>query len=323
MSQNNQGLSRRNLLKAAGVGSVGLGLFAANVQPAAAQTQASDIELLASYQFNLGDFEAFVISDSNFSIQADFYQGASQEEVLEFFPSLGITEDGTLDNIAQILVLNTGADVVVFDTGFGQGAPQGGRLVPTLEALGIGTGDVTTVIISHFHPDHISGMTRDGNAVFANATYYFPQPEKDFMDAQGADSPAAGTVAATNAQLEPLMANDQVVFYSDGDDIVPGVTAVAAHGHTPGHMAFMIESNGEQLMNLVDTMINVYPGMMRPNWSIQFDSLPEMAVETRKTLLTQASDNRTLLFGYHFPFPGLGYASDNGDESWLWVPAAF
>jgi len=319
-----QGVSRRNMLKGLGAGALGLAFFQQT-----ALTSAQDDDMMMGlpvaakyYGFNIGDYQAMVITDASASLPAPI-MGANQDaaDVTAFFESKKLVNaDGNIPNIVDILVVSTGDDLILFDTGLG----ASDQLVATLGAVGISPADVTKVMISHFHPDHVGGLSNEGTLTFPNAEVFFSQPEWDFMESVGEDSPAAGTVNGAMAKLQPALDAGMVSYYGDGDSPVSGITAMAAHGHTPGHMAFMIENNGESLLNIVDSAINVYSGTQNPDWNVQFDAIPDMAVENRKRLFSMSSDDNVRIFGYHFPFPGIGFAVRQGeDDSWLWTPTSY
>jgi glyoxylase-like metal-dependent hydrolase (beta-lactamase superfamily II) len=314
-------LSRRSLLKGLGAGALGL---AGGALPALTMAQEA-AEALAYYRFKLGAFDMAVISDATLGLPPTvFGSNAEESEVAAFVEQYKLANaDGNLTGIVQILVARTGSDTIIFDTGLGLGNPTGSRLIPTLAAIGVQPGDVTKVAISHLHPDHINGLTGPDNAaLFPNAQVYFPQPEYDFMQGLASDSPAAGMAQGAQAKLQYAMDGEQIVFYNDDDEIASGIRAMASHGHTPGHMAFHIESEGERLMNIVDVAVQSQIALRHPEWYVAFDSLQDMAVETRKSIFTMASEEGLRLFGYHFPFPGLGYVVAEG-EAWSWAPSAF
>lgn len=316
-------LSRRTLLKGLGAGA--LGVAAGGLPSLMLAQEAAAPEALAYYRFKLGAFDMAVISDATLGLPATvFGPNAPEGAVAEFIDQYKLANaQGAISGIVQILVARAGSDTVIFDTGLGLGNPNGSRLIPTLAALGIAPGDVTKVAVSHLHGDHVNGLTGpDGAALFPNAQVYFPQPEYDFMQGTASDSPAAGMVQGAAAKIQYALDSGQIVFYNDDDEIASGVRAMAAHGHTPGHMAFHIESEGERLVNIVDAAVQSQLGPRRPDWYVAFDSIPDMAVETRKGLFTLSSDEGVRLFGYHFPFPGLGYTVREGD-AWAWVPSAF
>jgi glyoxylase-like metal-dependent hydrolase (beta-lactamase superfamily II) len=314
MSVKKSGVSRRDMFKAMGTGALGMSLL----QMSPARVSAQDDMTIGLpqaakyYGFTVGDFQMMVISDASAALPAPI-MGANMEEsdVIAFMESRKLlAEDGTIPNIVDILVANTGDDLILFDTGLG----ASDQLHSTLAAAGIHPEDVTKVIISHQHGDHVGGLSSEAGLTYPNAQVFFPQPEFDVL---AADSRAL-------MKLQPAIDADRVTFYNDGDSLVTGITAMAAHGHTPGHMAFMIESNGSVLMNAVDSAINVYSGSLHPDWHVRFDSIPDMAVENRKRIFAMSSDDNIRLFGYHFPYPGIGYMVRIGDgDEWIWTPTSY
>ena len=307
-------ISRRDVLKGLSASALGMAFFQGNSVAVMAQDEMAGLPLSAKYYgFTVGDFQMMVISDASASLPAPI-MGANVDEsdVTAFMESKKLlSAEGTIPNVIDILVLNTGEDLILFDTGLG----ASNQLLSTLGAVGISPDDVTKVIISHQHGDHVGGLSTEENGLtYPNAEVFFSQPEFDSM---AADNGAL-------VKLQPAIDADMVTFYNDGDSIVGGVTALAAHGHTPGHMAFMIESNGEVLMNAVDSAINVYSGTQHPDWHVRFDSIPDMAVDNRKRIFAMSSDDNVRLFGYHFPFPGIGYTVRQGDaDEWLWTPTSY
>ena len=311
-----QGISRRNILKGIGTGALGMALFQQTALTSAQDDMMMGLPLTAKYfGFTIGDYQAMVIADGSGAVPGAI-MGANQDpaDVMAFLDSKKLPDaDGNIPNIFDILVINTGNDLILFDTG--RGASD--QLVNSLGAVGISPEDVTKIMISHMHGDHIGGISTDGVLTFPNAEIFFSQPEMDFIESEG----SGGGVME---KLQPAMDADMVTMYNDGDSPVSGITAMAAHGHTPGHMAFMIENNGESLLNIVDSAINVYTGTQNPDWHVRFDSIPDMAVENRKKLFAMSSDDNVRLFGYHFPFPGIGYTVRNGEgDSWLWTPTSY
>lgn len=310
-------VSRREMLKALGVGAAGVTTFGLTRRSSVSAQTTPVVGALASvYQFQLGDWDMHVIKDAAFTPAATIF-GSNQEEadVLELFDAAHVLQDdNTINALVDIMVAQTGDDVILFDTGFG---PGGGALVPTLEALGITPADVTVVVSSHFHPDHINGLSNDDGLVYPNAQVFFSQPEYDFL--QNAPEDVAG---AALGKLQPALDNDQVAFYGDGDEILSGISAIHSPGHTPGQMNFMLESNGNRLLHLVDTVLNVYAHVPNPTWHSQFDADGEQAVETRINHMTLAANEGIPVFGYHFPFPGIGYV-DSADEGFAFTHVAF
>lgn len=310
----NNAISRRNLLKGMGVSALGASVLSVGSGLIVAQDDMMG-SFNAIYNFTLGDWEMMVIKDVSFSLDATIF-GANQsaEDVLAFHEGLGILkEDNTLNALVDILVARNGENVIIFDAG--QGVGNGGALVSSLASVGINAEDVTMIVSSHWHPDHTNGLSQDGTLTFPNAAIMFPQGDFDFMES------VPDVAGGAMAKLQPALDAEQVTFYGDGDSM-GDLTAMAAPGHTPGHMNFMLDSGGSQLIHLVDSMVNVYTGTMHPDWHVQFDADGDLASETRIRMMTMAAEERIMVFGYHFPFPGLGYIVVDG-SAFRYIPASF
>lgn len=306
---NTSRLSRRNFLKGAGAG-LAVGLAGTHTAPALAQvTGASSGDVFGLYRFTVGDFQITAIKD-NFSSMDPAIFGTEEQaaDVQAELEASNVPADGLM-NTFNVMMIQSGDDVFLVDSG------PGGALVPTMELLGMTPADVTGVLGSHWHPDHIGGLLTDGAISFPNAMYYLSQTEYDFVQAN-----AEGFTGGAAAAITPYADSDRLTLYNSDDEIVPGVQAIAAPGHTPGHHAMMMSSNGNQIMHLVDTAINVYVHVANPSLSIQFDADAATAVETRVALLSRAADEQIPVIGYHFPFPGVGYIARDGESGFRFVP---
>jgi glyoxylase-like metal-dependent hydrolase (beta-lactamase superfamily II) len=303
-------LSRRNWLKTVGLGGAALSL-PLGLRSALAQSAPTTAPVSAFSRFNIGDFEITVIQDGTTQFETAIFGANAAEGEVDALLEANNLPTGTANATFNITLVNTGDQLVLLDTGLGSGAaPTGGRLIPTLEVLGVTPADINAVIVSHFHPDHINGVGDGTSAAFPNATYYFPQPEWDFLQNAPSDlQPAASAISL----LQPISDNDQLQFYAPDAEIVPGIQAVAAPGHTPGHMALLVASGSSQLLNLVDSAVQSVVSLQRPDWFAAFDADGPTASETRLALLGRAVDEGLQVLGYHFPFPGVGYVAREGD----------
>lgn len=310
MNRNMNKISRRSFLKGAGALSVGL-IAWSGVRPAFAQTAPSGSAVTALTRFNVGDFEVTVLQDAVFPLDAAILGANAAEGEVDALLAASNLPTGSVSATVNVLLVNTGDQLVLLDTG--NGAAAGGKLLPTLELIGVAPEDINAVILSHFHPDHINGVSAGGAPVFPNAAYYFPQAEWDFMQNAPADSPAAQTIQAATAQLQPVIDAGNLNYYAADAEIIPGISSVAAPGHSPGHSALLIQSGEAQLLNIVDTAINAVVSLARPDFAAAFDAIPEQAAESRRAVLGRAAEEGLQIFGYHFPFPGIGYVSADGD----------
>ena len=204
-------------------------------------------------------------------------------------------------------VVNTGAELVLFDTGLN---PEG--ITTALEAAGYTADMVDLVVITQMHGDHIGGLMGDGGATFPNARYATGQVEFDAWAAMENDG--------FEAKMRPLA--EQTKMIADGDSVFSGHTAMAAFGHTPGHMAHMIESDGKSLLIAVDFANHYVWSLAKPDWEVKFDMDKSAAAATRKRLLGMLADDGIPFIGYHMPWPGLGYVEANGD-GFGYVPESY
>jgi len=322
-------VSRRNFLKGLGIGVFGVGVSSAigwQAAPALAQSSPSASAITAFARFALGNMQITVLSDGMVPFEASTYAVNADPDALATV--LDNNHMGSVINTGfNIMIIEDGDRKVMVDTGFGDfifpGTEDGtgtGKLFSSLEFFGIKSTDITDVIITHFHPDHIAGASLDGQVAFANAQYHFPEIELGFLQS-GIDIPAInGFIELANAKLQPLLDNDQLNLYQPDTELLTGINTIAAPGHTLGHTALMLDSDGQQLIHMVDAAPQSVISLHNPDWIFGFDAVPEEASATRKRMLEMATVDKVQVFGYHFPFPGLGYVSADGD-GYRYIPS--
>ena len=206
-------------------------------------------------------------------------------------------------------LVNTGAELVLFDTGLsatGTGA--------ALAAAGISPDQVDVVVLTHMHGDHIGGlMMADGTTpTYPNARYVTGSVEHNHWSAAGNEG--------FDKNVAPL--NDKITFLDDGGSVASGITAMLAAGHTPGHMAYMIESEGQGLALAVDAANHYIWSLQYPDWEVRFDMDKAAAAATRKQLFGMIAADRIPFIGYHMPFPGIGYVEAK-DAGFRYVPVSY
>ena len=204
-------------------------------------------------------------------------------------------------------VINTGSDLVLFDTGLN---PEG--ITSALNAAGYTPDQVDVVVITHMHGDHIGGLMGEGGATFPNARYVTASAEFDAW--------AAMDNGTFDAKMRPLA--EQTEMIGDGASVASGITAMAAHGHTPGHTAYMIESGGSQLLIAADFANHYVWSLGYPDWEVKFDMDKAKAAETRRRLLGMLATDKIPFVGYHMPWPGTGYVSAK-DDGFVYEPTSY
>ncbi|MCZ4090183.1 MBL fold metallo-hydrolase [Sinorhizobium psoraleae] len=230
--------------------------------------------------------------------------------------------DGFVNGFSPALV-DTGTDVVLFDTGLGEaGREMGtGKLVDGLKAAGYMPEQVSVVVITHMHGDHIGGLITAGKPTFPNARYVAGQVEYDFWkDEARAGTPAENGHKAVLEKVVPLA--EKTTFIADGAEVVPGITALAAFGHSPGHMVFRLDSDNKALMLTADTANHYVLSLQRPDWEVRFDMDKAAAAAARRKVFDMIATDRLPFIGYHMPFPAVGFV-ERSDLGYRFVPATY
>lgn len=284
------------------------------------------------YRFRLGSFEVATILDSKSirqPLNPTYGANAAADEVLALAQANNIdTVRFEHPNIPTLV--NTGKELVLFDTGNGalpheyeqlKTRMPPGNLIARLAQLGHKPEDIDVVVLTHGHPDHIGGLTVGGKPVYPNARYVFGAAEFDFWkknvgvrEARVFNQKLFMTICA------PLA--DRSTFIKPGDEVVAGIRSVDAAGHSPGLMAFHIESDGKRFVITADTFTQYVMAVQRPEWHFEMDDDKDKAVATRKRILDMLATERLFVAGFHMPFPAVGWI-DRAGGSYRWVPHSF
>lgn len=318
-------IARREVMGAGlAAGAAGWALTAGTGRAEAAVPQ-QDPVTPAFYRFKVGEVEVTLVSDGAATrpLADGFVRNAALADVQAALAA-AFQPTGTLTIPFTVPVLNTGAELVVIDTGNGElGAPGSGRFLANLAAAGYAPEQVSRVILSHFHGDHINGLrTKGGEAVFASAEIMVPEPEWAFWmdESRMSGAPEAMQQAFANVRRVFGPMADDVARYAGERELLPGLTTVPAPGHTPGHSVFVLASGDDSLLLWADTTNKPELFVRNPGWHAVFDMDAAAAEANRRRLLDMAASERMRVAGYHFPFPANGYiARDEG--SYAFVPA--
>lgn len=262
--------------------------------------------------------EATVISDGALPLgpPGDAFLGLSKEEITRQLTENFLPADNVVLE-QNILVLNTGSKLVLFDTGMGivkAFGPSTGQLMKTLVQAGINPAAVDAVVMTHAHIDHCGGIMSAQNARnFPNARLYISQADYEYWTDPAKVSAAALKPFLDQARRNLVPNRDRIQFVKDGEEFIPGIHAIATPGHTVGHTIFMIDSAGKQLCFIGDLTHHQHLLMEKPLTEFAYDTDPRQSAQTRIRMLNMLAANRTPLLAYHFPWPGIGNVAKMGD----------
>jgi glyoxylase-like metal-dependent hydrolase (beta-lactamase superfamily II) len=273
------------------------------------------------YRYKVGDIEVTVVTDgaTRFRFPDGFVTNKNRDEVNAAWTAMFQEKDQMLIPYSPIAV-NTGSKLVVIDTGtseanFERSKGAAGQFHSNLVASGINPDQVDTVVISHFHCDHINGLLgKDDKPKFTKAEILVPAAEwKYFMDdaemGKQTTDRMKGVFAGARKVFDAL--GRKVTPYEANKEVAPGITSVATHGHTPGHMSFVIASGNNKVFVQSDVTNN--PLFVRnPDFHLMFDQDAKMAEETRRKVYDMLAAEKMMVQGFHYPFPALAYIEKSG-----------
>lgn len=271
-----------------------------------------------SLKYMVGDIEVFSLHEGATErvLDAGFVKNAALEDVKKALTAGGIGPD-KFANPYTVTAIRRGNTVVLFDVGFGgNGQPTTGKLAANMKAAGLDPSTVPTVVISHFHPDHISGLwvKETNEQVFPNAEILMPEIEYKFWtDPALVEKVPEGNRANVRRIQSTFPSWKNIKQYSDGAEVTPGVRAVATPGHTVGHMSFQVASGGQQLFIQGD-VTGIHQLFVRnPGMHSMFDTDGPKAEATRRAFFDRVIAEKAMIAGYHFGFPNVGTLSKDGD----------
>lgn len=270
-------------------------------------------------KLKVGAMEVIALNDGigRRPLVAEFVKNAPIDQVKALLASQNLSTDYIDVPFTPFLVVN-GNQRYLMDTGFANnGGPTTGKLISNMAAAGFKPEDINNVVISHFHGDHINGLLyKDGSLVYPNAKVHVPAGEYAFwMDKDRLEKATGGLKGAmTNAQrVFSKIPADKLVKFEAGSEVAPGITSVAAFGHTPGHSLFTVKSNGQSFIYVAD-LTNVPALFARnPDWAVMFDMDAEKARESRRKIFDMIVKEKMMAGGFHFPFPAMGTITQSGN----------
>lgn len=267
-----------------------------------------------SRQFKLGALTVTTLLDGTRQVgdsKAIFGGGATDAEFAETSAQNFIPADSAQFFFTPTLV-ETGQEKILFDTGLGKGGIQA-----ALAEVGLTPQDIDVVVLTHMHPDHIGGLTTDGAETFANARYVTGRKEYDFWSGMEAGNRVGDMVAS---KVTPFA--EKLSFLEDEGSVASGISALSSFGHTPGHMCYHLESEGQRLVLTADLANHYVWSFAHPEWEIKFDMDKSAATAARRKILGMLAADRVAMIGYHMPFPAAGFVETRGD-GFRFVPASY
>ena len=295
-------ITRRKLIQ-----SVPAGLVAASLP----------LPVWSATTMSLGSMQIDVLSDGNLVLPGSTnVDDLHADELSKIMQKYDISSDQRTPD-CNVTLIRDGERVILIDVGSGpEFMASAGRLQDALAAIDVDPYDVTHVVFTHAHPDHLWGLLDDfEDPAFPNATYLIGKSEWDYwIDPETVNTIGeARTTFAVGARRRLALIEDNITFFKDGEEILPGIAARATFGHTPGHMAFHIAHGSNNLMVLGDCVGNHHVAFERPEWRAGSDQDGDLGAATRVALLDQLASEHMSIIGYHMPYPGIGRAEKRGD----------
>ncbi len=300
-------------------------LAATFAAPAFAAAPFAKVQGPGFFRTMLGDFEVTAVSDGTADLPANTLLQEKKETVDAALAKSFLKSP--LETSFNTFLINTGSKLVLVDTGAGAlFGPTLGKMLANLKASGYTPEQVDEIYITHMHPDHVGGLAAAGQRAFPNATVRAAKMESDYWLSEAnmnkADASKKGNFQGAMGSLNPYVQAGKYKAFEGDVELVPGITAHADKGHTPGHTTYFIESGGQKLQ-LVGDLIHVAAVQMdNPTVTISFDSDSRAAYASRKKAFDAAAKGGYLIAGAHLPFPGMGHLQIQG-KGYRWIPVNY
>lgn len=283
------------------------------------------------YQYQAGDVKITALLDGTNFMPPSLFKDISPQQVQEILKKYYADQDKGVQTSINAFLVNTGKSLVLVDSGaascFGSHL---GSVLTNLKASAYQPEQVDTILLTHLHPDHVCGISKDGVANFPNATVYVSNDEaKYWLDPkQAAKLPKEkqanylGTVEKIKQAIVPYQAKQRFKTYKIGDDI-QGFKVINTAGHTPGHFSYELKTKDENVVFIGDIVHSHTVQFDKPETAIEYDIDSKKAVETRLKQFADFAKNGQTIAAPHLPFPGIGHIYSADGKSYQWIPTHF
>ncbi len=292
--------------------------------PPAAQTS----QVPGYYRMALGEFTVTALYDGYVDLGPGLLKGIAAKDVQSLLARMFLQSTPGVQTAVNAFLVHTGSNLVLIDAGAAKAfGPTLGVILDNIRAAGYDPAQIDTVLLTHLHADHAAGLVFDGKPAFPNADVRVAKEDAAFWlseeIAAKAPKEAQPFFQLARAAVAPYQASGRFKPYAAGEALVPGITAVPAYGHTPGHSGYLLQSKGHSMLVWGDIVHSHAVQFQRPNVSLEFDVDQPKAIATRRKLFADAARNKLWVAGAHLPFPGIGHVRADGKQRYAWVPIEF
>lgn len=283
------------------------------------------------YQYQAGDVQIIALLDGTNFMSPNLFKDIPQQQVHEILKKYYADQEKGIQTSVNAFLVNTGTSLVLVDSGaascFGSHL---GSVLTNLKASGYQPEQVDTILLTHLHPDHVCGISKEGIANFPNATVYVSNDEASFWldPKQAAKLPKekqanySGTVEKIKQAIAPYQTKQSFKTYKLGDEI-QGFKVINTAGHTPGHFSYELKTKDENVVFIGDIVHSHTVQFDKPETAIEYDIDPKKAVETRLKQFADFAKNGQTIAAPHLPFPGIGHIYSADGKSYQWIPTHF